>query len=62
VIEDGAIGMQTTAAAHRVHTPDLIAALRRVAADRYRGIVVANPSQSVFLAGWLNRAAELGSV
>lgn len=60
--EDGAIGLQTTAAAHRAHAPDLVAAFRRVAADRYRGLVVARPSQSVFLNGWLARAAKLGSV
>jgi lysozyme family protein len=62
IAEDGAIGLQTTAAAHRVHSPDLVAAFRRIAADRYRGLVVARPSQSVFLNGWLARAAKLGSV
>lgn len=62
VIEDGAIGLQTTAAAHRVHVPDLVNAFRRIVADRYRGLVVADPSQSVFLDGWLARAAKLGSI
>ncbi len=62
LIEDGAIGRQTVAAANRVYVPDLVAAFRRIAADRYRGIVVARPSQSVFLNGWLARAAKLGSV
>ncbi len=62
LIEDGAIGLQTTAAAHRAYGVDLVAVFRRVAADRYRGLVVARPSQSVFLNGWLARAAKLGSV
>lgn len=62
IIEDGAIGPQTVDTAQRVHPPVLIAAFRQVAADRYRGLVVARPSQSVFLNGWLARAAKLGSV
>ena len=62
LIEDGAIGLQTTTAAHRVMATELRDAFRRVAADRYRGIAVANRSQVVFLNGWLDRAATLGSV
>jgi lysozyme family protein len=60
--EDGFIGPQTLAVARRSHVPDLVAAFRQMAADRYRGLVVARPSQSVFLNGWLARAAKLGSV
>lgn len=60
--EDGAIGVQTIAAAHRVPRADLIAEMRRVAANRYRGIAIASPSQGVFLAGWISRANALGAV
>ncbi len=58
--EDGAIGQQTTAAAHRVYGSDLLTAYRDIAADRYRGIAIADQSQAVFLEGWLDRAAKLG--
>lgn len=62
VIEDGAIGLQTIGAAGRADRAALVQAFRAAAAARYRGIVAANPSQRVFLQGWLNRAAALGDV
>jgi lysozyme family protein len=62
LIEDGAIGPRTVEASQRIMMTTLRDTLRRVAADRYRGLVVARPSQSVFLNGWLARAAKLGSV
>ena len=63
---DGAIGEVTLAALLWVlgypalGMPALIAAFREVAADRYRAIAAADPSQKRFLKGWLNRAEALG--
>lgn len=63
---DGAIGPVTLSALNRAiafaGTGAVIAAYRKAAADRYRAIVAANPSQARFLKGWLRRAAELGSL
>lgn len=63
---DGAIGKVTLAALLWVLTypalgmPALITAFRGAAADRYRAIAAAAPSQKRFLKGWLRRAEELG--
>ncbi|MDE2595973.1 MAG: hypothetical protein KGL44_03750 [Sphingomonadales bacterium] len=38
----------------------MVTAYREAAAERYRAIVFRNPSQKRFLAGWLNRANDLG--
>lgn len=64
--EDGVLGDQTRAAFDWVYgmaalgPSAIIIAYREAAADRYRAIVRADPSQSRFLRGWLRRAAQLG--
>lgn len=60
--EDGQIGPRTINAAATVPFLKLRAAFRAVAAERYRAIVDANPTQAKFLRGWLARAAALGDV
>lgn len=63
---DGAIGPATRALLDQVlHAPGcgmplLIQEYRDAAADRYRAICAADPSQKRFLGGWLTRARELG--
>jgi lysozyme family protein len=62
LLEDGQIGARTLAAA-RVPAPSIIRDwMRQLAADRYQQIVRLDPSQRVFLRGWLARAAALGDV
>ncbi len=64
--DDGVFGVKTHAAfAWVVRHPRLgidclISSYRIVAAQRYRAIVAASPSQRKFLNGWLARAAQLG--
>lgn len=61
---DGVLGEKSRAAFDWVDqwfgVPALINAYRIVAAQRYRAIVAADPSQAKWLNGWLNRAAALG--
>jgi lysozyme family protein len=59
---DGQLGPATLGAANTQPPDALIQALCQVQQDYYRAIVDRNPSQSVFLKGWLNRAARLPEV
>ena len=66
LVVDGGIGPKTLAALDvqlaRAGMGAMISAYRAVAADRYRAIVAASPSQARFLKGWLRRASELGAL
>lgn len=68
VAVDGAIGPRTLQQLDNlIKRPDLgvaaiVRAYRAAAADRYRAIVAADPSQKRFINGWLRRAAELGKL
>jgi lysozyme family protein len=54
---DGQIGRLTMAAIAR-HAPDyIVRAIKGKQADFYRSLVEKNPSQGVFLKGWLRRAS-----
>ena len=57
VEEDGALGVETIAAAREVEQGALLAALRSEAAGNYRAIAAARGTCE-FLAGWLNRAYD----
>lgn len=64
--EDAVIGDKTRAALDAVialpaaSTAAIVLAYRTAAANRYRAIAAANPSQRRFLNGWLRRADALG--
>jgi lysozyme family protein len=62
IVDDGYFGRKSLAAWNRVLSRQgaspLITSIRSEAAGVYRLIVKANPSQGVFLDGWLNRAYE----
>ena len=53
---DGIVGSQTLNAIKVIHHQQFSAAFRATVAGHYRRLVVKDPSQEVFLAGWLNRA------
>ena len=61
VAVDGRLGPKTLAAANAL-APLLVEPFRKVTRDRYDQIVKVQPSQRVFLAGWMNRADKLGTV
>ena len=55
---DGRLGPMTVDRANAVDERSLLAAMREAAADYYRAIAKAKPSQAKFLRGWLRRAYE----
>lgn len=54
--DDGIIGAKTIEALFLCDPYVVVAALKSEAAGRYRYLALADPSQKVFLTGWLNRA------
>ena len=53
---DGVVGPVTIKAVNKIMPFDLLQALRQRAAERYHEIAAADPTQTVFLKGWLDRA------
>lgn len=58
---DGVMGPNTLAAVNATDPQTLLDALKAATAAYYQNIVASNPSQSVFLQGWLNRLNSLYS-
>lgn len=56
LVVDGAIGPKTLAAVNAIDGPKLLNQYREEQAKFYQSLVARNPSQKVFLKGWLNRA------
>lgn len=59
ITQDGGIGPQTLAALNAVPDTSFIPKFLAAAENSYKAIVANNPSQSVFIKGWLNRVEEL---
>jgi len=55
---DGRLGAQTLGAANAQDPDVLMDAICKAQADHYNAIVTNNPSQAVFIKGWLARAAR----
>ena len=62
VAEDGMIGPKTIAAINAVNAADMLEALSQVSEYRYKGIVQRDPSQGIFLKGWVDRARAVQKV
>lgn len=56
VDDDGILGDETARAVEMSNEECLLVGLRSESAGYYRGIVSMQPTQSIFLKGWLNRA------
>jgi lysozyme family protein len=61
LVVDGRIGTATIRAASKADAQIVATHFRWAAEARYRAIVRANPSQAIFLNGWVNRARVLGT-
>lgn len=59
VTVDGAVGAMTIDAANKCDPKELVAKMRDIRINFYRSIVANNPSQGIFLQGWLNRANDI---
>lgn len=59
---DGQLGPATLGAANAQNPGALMQAVCQVQREYYQAIVDRNPTQSVFLKGWLNRAARIPEV
>lgn len=55
---DGAVGPATVAAANKIPSKELLAAMRAGQARFYTGLVQRKPTLGKFLRGWLRRAAS----
>lgn len=58
LVVDGIFGNGSLAAINSVDNSVLLNVYRGIQAEYYKGLVAADPSKSVFLRGWLIRAAE----
>lgn len=56
---DGAIGPLSLEAINNLSAKEFVPDFSAMAEERFRNIVASNPSQDVFLQGWLNRAHRL---
>ena len=59
VVVDGMWGPHTEYAVNVTDSDRLMEAMCHRCAERYMGIVERNPSQSIFIKGWLRRAADV---
>lgn len=62
LVTDGKIGPLTIAAANKLNQKKLNDSLLAYRAEFYKKIVSNNPSQNVFLAGWISRLTNFASI
>lgn len=58
-LPDGALGPVTLAKVGSLNPNELLGRLNKMRVDRFHNIVRNNPSQAMFLNGWLRRASEV---